>query len=104
MDISAKGSLKMHLSRQVISAILAAALLLSSVVVSAVAEDVPRMSTEELKGRLGDAGLVVLDVRTGWDWNQSSEKIAGAVRVDPGAVQGWAGSYPKEGTLVLYCA
>ena len=103
MDISAKGSLKMHLSRQVISAILAAALLLSSVVVSA-AEDVPRMSTEELKGRLGDAGLVILDVRTGWDWNQSSEKIAGAVRVDPGAVQEWAGSYPKEGTLVLYCA
>jgi rhodanese-related sulfurtransferase len=94
----------MRLKRLVIAVFLAAALLLPAAVVSAGAEDVPRLSTDELKNRLGEAGLVVLDVRTGWDWDHSPGKVAGAVRVDPGAVQDWAVNYPKQGTLVLYCA
>ena len=68
------------------------------------ADSVPRMSTDELMSRLGDAALTVLDVRADWDWNQSSEKISGAERVNPAVVGDWAGIYPKDRTLVLYCS
>lgn len=68
------------------------------------AKAVQRMTTEELKARLGDADLVVIDVRTGGDWQESGQKIAGAVREDPSALDTWAGKYPAEKTLVLYCA
>ncbi len=92
-----------HGSLAICAVLMAVALLLGSGF-AARADSVPRMSTDELKSRLGDADLAVLDVRTDWDWNQSAEKIAGAKRVNPAAVEEWAGSYPKEGTLVLYCS
>ena len=66
--------------------------------------DAPRMGKEELKARLGEPGLVVIDVRRDQDWDGSARKIAGAVREDPGALEKWAEKYPKEQTLVLYCA
>jgi rhodanese-related sulfurtransferase len=68
------------------------------------AKEVPRMTTEDLKARLGDADLMVIDVRTGGDWKESALKIAGALREDPAAFDKWAGKYPVEKTLVLYCA
>ncbi len=85
--------------------VLLAGLVLAGVVnlgMSARAE-VPRMPVEELQSRLGSADLVVLDVRSTRDWNASEEKIAGAVRENPARPQDWAGKYPKEATLVLYC-
>jgi hypothetical protein len=68
------------------------------------AEVPPRMTTEELRARLGAPDTVVIDVRAGKDWKGSNRKIAGAVREDPGAVGEWAGKYPREKTIVLYCA
>jgi rhodanese-related sulfurtransferase len=62
------------------------------------------MTKDELKGLLGGAELVVIDVRTAGDWQGSTEKIAGAIREEPGAEAAWAANYPKEKTLVLYCA
>ncbi len=67
-------------------------------------DTVPRMSKEELKSRLGAPDLIVLDVRTETDWSESGQMIAGAIREDPGAFDRWAGKYPKDKTLVLYCA
>lgn len=64
----------------------------------------PRMTTEDLKTRLSDADLVVIDVRAERDWKESDLKIAGAVREDPTSPDKWAGKYPVEKTLVLYCA
>jgi hypothetical protein len=64
----------------------------------------PRMTKEQLKGKLGDPSLAILDVRSGRDWNAGVEKIPGAVREDPMAYDQWAAKYPKEKTLVLYCA
>lgn len=84
-------------------AVFIAALLLATVL-AAGAASVPRMTTDELKSRLGEADLVVLDVRGSWDWDKAAEKIAGSVRVNPAAVEQWASSYPREKTLVLYCA
>jgi len=68
------------------------------------AADVPRMTKEELKAMLGNPDLIVIDVRTQKDWEKSDLRIAGAVREDPGAVEAWAKKYPKDKTLVFYCA
>jgi len=38
------------------------------------------------------------------DWTGSDLKIRGAVREDPLAVDSWANKYPKDKTLVFYCA
>jgi rhodanese-related sulfurtransferase len=66
--------------------------------------DAPRMTKEELKAKLGDPNFIVVDVRFGTDWTGSDLKIKGAVREDPGAVESWANKYPKDKTLVFYCA
>lgn len=65
---------------------------------------VPLITAEELKAKLGDPNLTILDVRREAHWNASDRKIVGAVREDPEAVESWAGKYAKEKTLVLYCA
>lgn len=63
---------------------------------------VPRMTIEELKGMLGDPQVVVLDVRSKYDFDDSRSMIKGAVREDPARID-WAQKYPKDKTLVLYC-
>ncbi len=63
---------------------------------------VPRMSVEELNERLGENGLVVIDVRSGAYWDRSDVKIPGAVREAPNRID-WAGNYSKQSTVVLYC-
>jgi rhodanese-related sulfurtransferase len=71
---------------------------------AATAAEVPRITKEELRARLGDPNLAILDVRRANDWSTSDAKILGAVRADPGDVAAWADTVPKEKTLVLYCA
>lgn len=66
-------------------------------------DEVPRMSGEELKSRLGTPDLVIIDARSGNDWASSEMKIAGAVREDPRRFNDWKNSYSKSKTLVLYC-
>jgi len=68
------------------------------------AGDVPRMSMDELKAQLEKPGVTVLDVRIISDWKSSDMKIQGAVREDPADSKSWIDKYPKDKTLVLYCA
>jgi rhodanese-related sulfurtransferase len=69
------------------------------------AEEVPRITKEELKSMLGNPDLIILDVRTPADWEMSQTKIKGAVREDPGrATKSWAEKYGKAKTITLYCA
>ena len=70
----------------------------------AVAQETKRMSIEELKGMLGNPDLVIVDVRRDGDWKSSKVKIKGAVREDPEKVDTWMSKYPKDKTLVFYCA
>ena len=72
----------------------------------AIAADVPRMTKEELKAKIGnsDQNIVILDVRTGKDWKGSEFKIKGAVRENAAKVSSWAEKYSKDKTLVFYCA
>ena len=66
--------------------------------------EVPRMTKEELKSLLGNRDLVIFDVRTPADYNTSTTKIKGAVRINPKApVQTWMDKYTKNKIYVFYC-
>ena len=65
--------------------------------------DVPRISSDELSAQLGNPDLVVLDVRTKYDWEKSETKIKGAIRVDFYNPSAWTDKYPKEKIIVFYC-
>jgi hypothetical protein len=68
------------------------------------AQEVPRMSIDELKGMLDAKDSVLLDVRSGKDWASSELKIKGAVREDPKEFDSWADKYLKNRKIILYCA
>ncbi len=84
---------------------LALVFLIFPLIGQALAKDPPRMTKEELKGLMGKPGLIIIDVRAKGDWESSKEKIQGAVREDPNkSTKSWANKYPKDMTLVFYCA
>ncbi|MBI4720736.1 MAG: hypothetical protein HY770_05870 [Chitinivibrionia bacterium] len=66
-------------------------------------DDAPRITKEELKTRLGEPALAVIDVRYSPNWKKSGQKIAKAVREDPTEIGSWVGKYRKDQALVLYC-
>ncbi len=66
--------------------------------------DAPRMTKDDLKAMMGNPDLLIIDVRYGKDWTDSGLKIRGAAREDPEAFDSWANKYPKNKTLVFYCA
>jgi len=70
----------------------------------AAADEVPRMTKEELKPLLGGADVVILDVRASRGWGRSERKIKGAIRKNPKRFKSWAHKYPQDKTIVLYCA
>ena len=94
----------MHNKRFLIRLTIMTSMFLFASSFAARAASVPRMTADELKMHLGDAGYQVLDVRAGGDWAGSTVKIAGAERVEPRAVGQWVDNYDKEKTIVLYCA
>jgi hypothetical protein len=81
-------------------------LLLASLPVSrdVSAAEPPRITKEELKQRLGNPEIVLVDLRGGRDWTGSEHKIAGAVREEPNDVGGWEKRYSKNKPMILYCA
>ena len=70
---------------------------------TAVPQDIPRMTKEELKAKLDNEDIVIIDVRTPKDYDNSDSRIKGAFRENPMDVTFWS-SYPKDKTIVLYCA
>ena len=63
---------------------------------------IQQMSKEELKSRLQDPSLVILDVRRPQDWKKSGKKIKGAVQENPYKFKNWYARYPKAKTLLFY--
>ncbi len=67
--------------------------------------DVSRITKEEAVPMLGRADVIVVDVRSARGWKESESKITGSVR--EGREDGnnaWMEKYPKNKTLIFYCA
>jgi rhodanese-related sulfurtransferase len=62
------------------------------------------ITIQELKSSLEKHDLLIIDVRDPVGWSKSGDKILGAIREDPSDVTSWAKRYPKDKTIVLYCA
>ncbi len=62
------------------------------------------ISKDQLKEDISKPTVQIIDVRTEGDWASSPWKIQGAVREDPNTIDQWMTKYPKEKTIVLYCA
>jgi rhodanese-related sulfurtransferase len=88
----------------VVSALVFMMTLLISCTLQGTASDVRRITKEEVKDMLADPGVIILDVRAETDWKTDEFKIKGAVRENPQEVEAWASKYPKDRTLILYCA
>ena len=85
--------------------LLAALFLLCFTAGAACGQDVPRISKDDLKAKLGSPDLVLLDVRTTGDWKASELKIVGAKRPDTDKpTKEWSAGLPKDKEIVLYCA
>ncbi len=67
-------------------------------------DTVPRIGLQELKRRMGSPNLVIIDVRTRQDCEESTAKIKGSIREDSVDVDSWMARYPATQTLVFYCA
>lgn len=66
-------------------------------------EEVPRITKEKLRASLDNADVVIIDVRILKDWSASDYLIKGARRENPMDTNFWY-NYPKDKTMVLYCA
>ena len=64
--------------------------------------DIPFISIAELKAKLADPSLVVLDVRIPKHFESSQFKIRGAIWVNPKKIDQWVQSFSKDATYVLY--
>jgi rhodanese-related sulfurtransferase len=73
-------------------------------IAAAIAAEAPRMDKDQLKVSLGHPGVVIIDVRSHTDWLFSSDKITGALRENYRDFEQWSATYPKDKTIVLYCA
>jgi hypothetical protein len=64
--------------------------------------DIPFISIEELKDKLGEPSVVILDVRIPKHIAASRFKVKGAVLVNPKEIEQWVHSFSKDATYVLY--
>jgi rhodanese-related sulfurtransferase len=64
----------------------------------------PFMTKEQLRPLLGRPDVIIIDVRTKYDWDTSKTMIPGAVREEGMKFGTWMNKYPKDKTIVIYCA
>jgi len=60
------------------------------------------LTIEQLLPMLGKPDLIIIDVRTSYEWDNSKVKIKGAVREEGMKFGSWMNKYPKDKTIVLY--
>ncbi|HUJ69849.1 MAG TPA: rhodanese-like domain-containing protein [Syntrophorhabdales bacterium] len=68
------------------------------------ADDSHSMTKEQVRSLLGKPDVIIIDVRTNYDWDNSKVKIPGAVKEEGMKFASWMNKYPKDKTIVLYCA
>jgi rhodanese-related sulfurtransferase len=67
-------------------------------------QEIARIEPETLSRNLDQPDLIVIDVRLPSDWEAGQGKIKGSLRESTEKVLNWAPKYPKDKTIVLYCA
>jgi hypothetical protein len=67
-------------------------------------KEVPRISKEDTKGKLGKPNVIAIDVRLPGQLVPGEPKIPGATVEDPKEVHNWMHKYSKKMTLIIYCA
>ena len=67
-------------------------------------QEAEMISPEGLQAIISDPDVLVIDLRTPRDWNQSDSKIPGAVRYDPQKLESWAQDLDRDQKIVTYCA
>jgi hypothetical protein len=65
-------------------------------------EEITRMTKEDLRAKMSDRNIVIIDVRTEEQWRHSNLVIPGAVHENPEDVESWMDKYPRSKTLVFY--
>ncbi len=83
---------------------LLATFLIIVMVAFANAQEAVKISKDDLKHKLAQPDVVILDARSERDWASSQWKIQGAVRVEPSRVNDWKDKYSRDKTIVVYCA
>ncbi len=78
-------------------------ILFGSFVWAAESIDSQSITAEQLLPLLGKPDLIIIDVRTKYDWDTSKVKIKGAVREESMKFGSWMKKYPKNKKIVLYC-
>ena len=66
--------------------------------------NVPKMKKEELKARLNNLDLYIVDVRLNRHLKRSPHKIKGAIIENPGDIAKWWPRYRNAKTIVVYCS
>ena len=67
-------------------------------------DDACFITKDQVKALLGSPDVTLIDMRFGRDWTDATLKVKGALREDPMKPATWMDKYPKEKTLVFYCA
>jgi len=67
-------------------------------------EAVPRISLSKAMSMLGNPDVLFIDVRRLDDIAASDAKIPGAPWENSKNVAAWASRYPKDKTIIVYCA
>jgi predicted sulfurtransferase len=94
----------MTFSKVLASWLAAVLIVMFSASFAAAAQGFTYVNKDQLKSELSKPDVIILDVRTQHDSDTSSLKIQGAIHESPSEVSQWINKYPKDKTLVLYCA
>ena len=84
--------------------LLACLIVIFTASLAAGAEGITIINKDQLKAELTKPDEIVVDVRTPHDWDSSQWKIQGARRLSPAEAGQSISAYPKDKTLVFYCA
>lgn len=63
----------------------------------------PTIDVQQLKNRIVEGDIILLDVRRKADYEAAPATIPGAIWRDPEQVDQWRGELPAERTTVIYC-
>lgn len=67
------------------------------------ADDTHMMTKEQLLPMLGKSDVIIIDVRTNYDWDHSDAKVKGAMREEGMKFGSWMSKYPREDNRPLLC-